>query len=188
MIMVASSVAIAQENVLVARQGQMVRKRSSLCFLDGRDKVVIPETELKQLLDEETYDSYRVGKRFFKIGTGLACSGFVAAVLGYSVGARGVEYMRTSDGDHWADDDQFNKGGRLLTLGVALGFYGIMMIPGGFVFRGVGAKRINGIADDYNQKNRNTAISYRLLPSVMPLNVPQSQCNMALGMTLGVNF
>jgi hypothetical protein len=54
--------------------------------------------------------------------------------------------------------------------------------------RGSSAKKINRIADEYNQNNRNTSVSYSLSPSIMSVNVPQSQGNMALGMTFSLNF
>jgi hypothetical protein len=82
MIMIASFVAVAQETGTVAEQGEMVRKRSKLCFLYGIEKVVIPETNLKQLLDEEDYDSYCSGRRLFNLGTGLKYGGYAAFAVG----------------------------------------------------------------------------------------------------------
>ena len=70
----------------------------------------------------------------------------------------------------------------------AYGFYeGIVSLPAGYILRGVGASKIRGVADDYNQGHQNTAVSYRISPCLMPVNVA-SQNNVALGMTLSVSF
>ena len=188
MIMIASFVAVAQETGTVAEQGEMVRKRSKLCFLNGTEKVVIPETDLKQLLDEEAYDSYCAGRRLFKIGTGLTYGGVGVIAAGVGVAVLGAHYMSTSNTPH-SEDDQYIMGSKVFVSGVGFCIYSSMMIiPAGLVLHGIGAGKISGIADDYNLNNKKTAVSFRVSPSVMPVNVPQSQSNMALGMSFSVNF
>jgi hypothetical protein len=186
--MVASLAALAQETGIVAEQGEIVRKRSKLCFLNSTEKVVIPDAELMQLLDEEAYDTYCNGRRLFKIGTGLKYGGYTAFAVGLGVGALGVHYMRTSESDPYWEDDRFNTGGRLFMLGILSFIYGNGMIPTGYILRGIGAGKISRIAEEYNENNPTTAISYRISPSIMPVNVPQSQGNVAYGMTFSVNF
>ena len=184
MIMVAGLVAIAQETGTIAEQGEMVRKRSKLCFLNGTEKVVIPETDLMQILDEEAYDSYGHGRRFFKVGTGLIYGGIGVTAAGVGVVALGEHYMRTNEGNY----DLYVMRD-VLVAGIGLCVYGsIMMLPAGFAFQGIGRGKISKIADEYNQNNKNTAVFYRISPSVMPVNVPQSQSNVAYGMTFSVNF
>ena len=188
MIMIASFVAVAQETGTVAEQGEMVRKRSKLCFLNGTEKVVIPETDLKQLLDEEAYDSYCAGRRLFKIGTGLTYGGVGVVAAGVGVAVLGAHYMSTSDTPH-SEDDQYIMGSKVFVSGVGFCIYSSMMIiPAGLVLHGIGAGKISGIADDYNLNNKKTAVSCRFSPAIMPVNVPQSQGNMAYGMTFSVNF
>ena len=188
MIMMAGLVAVAQETNTIAEQGEMVRKRSKLCFLNGTEKVVIPETDLKQLLDEEAYDSYCAGRRLFKIGTGLTYGGVGVVAAGVGVAVLGAHYMSTSDTPH-SEDDQYIMGSKVFVSGVGFCIYSSMMIiPAGLVLHGIGAGKISGIADDYNLNNKKTAVSFRVSPSVMPVNVPQSQSNMALGMSFSVNF
>ena len=70
--------------------------------------------------------------------------------------------------------------------GMGLGLTGLMLSM--YDLRGIGAGKISRIAEEYNQNNQSAAISYHLSPSVMPVNVPQSQGNMAYGMTFSVNF
>lgn len=185
MIMVASLVAIAQETGTVAEQGEMVRKRSKLCFLNGTEKVVIPETDLMQILDEEAYDSYGHGRRFFKVGTGLIYGGIGVTAAGAGVAALGAHYMETSEGNY----DQYVMGSEVLASGIMFCFVGsMMMLPAGLVLHGIGAGKISRIAEEYNENNPTTAVSYRISPSIMPVNVPQSQGNVAYGMTFSVNF
>lgn len=188
MMMVASWAAVAQENSTIAGQGEMVRKRSKLCFLNGTEKVVIPETDLMQLLDEKAYDSYCGGRKFFKIGTGLVWGGGAAIGTGVGVAVLGVHYMRNGEVVVGEPDDTFDRGGRMLVYGVAIATEGIGLIVAGSIFRRIAAGKISRIAEEYNQNNQNTAISYRLSPSIMPVNVPQSQSNVAYGMTFSVNF
>ena len=184
MIMVASLVAIAQETGTVAEQGEMVRKRSKLCFLNGTEKVVIPETDLMQILDEEAYDSYGHGRRFFKVGTGLIYGGIGVTAAGVGVVALGEHYMRTNEGNY----DLYVMRD-VLVAGIGLCVYGsIMMLPAGLAFQGIGRGKISRIAEEYNENNPTTAVSYRFSPSIMSVNIPQSQSNVAYGMTFSVNF
>ena len=184
MLMVASFVTMAQENSTIAGHGEMVRKRSKLCFLNGTKKVVIPEAELMQLLDEEAYDSYCHGRTFFNVGTGLIYGGIGVTAAGVCVAALGAHYMETSEGNY----DQKVMGSEVLVSGIGLCVNGGMMFSLGLAFRGIGRGKISRIADEYNQYNQNTAVSYSISPSIMPVNVPQSQSNVALGMTLSVSF
>ena len=180
---VASWAAVAQENSTIAGQGEMVRKRSKLCFLNDTKKVVIPETDLMQLLDEEAYDSYGHGRRFFKVGTGLIYGGIGVTAAGVGVVALGDHYMRTSEGNY--DQDVMID---VLVTGIGLCVYGsMMMLPAGLAFQGIGRGKISRIAEEYNQSHQNTAVSYRISPSIMPVNVA-SQNNVALGMTFSVSF
>ena len=188
MIMVVGWVAVAQENSTTAGQGDMVRKNYKLCFAQGNAKVVIPETELMQLFDEETYNSYCGGRKFFKIGTGLIFGGGAAIGTGVGLAALGVHYMRNGEVVVGEPDDTFDRGGRMLVYGVAIATEGIGLIVAGSVFRGIAAGKISRIAEEYNQNDQNTTIYYRLSPSVIPVNIPQSQSNMAFGMTFSVDF
>lgn len=188
MIMVVGWVAVAQENSTTAGQGDMVRKNYKLCFAQGNAKVVIPETELMQLFDEETYNSYCGGRKFFKIGTGLIFGGGAAIGTGVGLAALGVHYMRNGEVVVGEPDDTFDRGGRLLIYGIVLFGEGLGAIISGSVFRSIGVRRINEVANDYNQKHKKTTIYYCLSPSVIPVNIPQSQSNMAFGMTFSVDF
>lgn len=189
LIVFAGLIVVAQENDTVASQGEMMRKRSNLCFYDGTKKVTITDTDLTQLLNEEDYDTYCRGRRFFKLGTGLTYGGYTAFGAGLGMGILGVHYMRTSTftGPYW-EDEQYNRGGRLLIYGIALFGQGLGAIISGSVFRSIGVRRINEVANDFNQKHKKTTVYYCLSPSVIPVNIPQSQSNMAFGMTFSVDF
>lgn len=188
LIVFAGLIVVAQENDTVASQGEMVRKRSKLCFYDGTKKVTITDTDLTQLLNEEDYDTYCRGRRFFKLGTGLTYGGYTAFGAGLGMGILGVHYMRNGEVVVGEPDDTFDRGGRLLIYGIALFGEGLGAIISGSVFRSIGVRRINEVANDYNQKHKKTTVYYCLSPSVIPVNIPQSQSNMAFGMTFSVDF
>ena len=79
-------------------------------------------------------------------------------------------------------------GAVMYVVGISAYLNSFLLIPSGYILRGIGAGKISRIAEEYNQNNQSAAISYHLSPSVMPVNVPQSQGNMAYGMTFSVNF
>lgn len=59
-------------------------------------------------------------------------------------------------------------------------------LPMMLFFKGVGKGRMDWVAEEYN--NSHSSVSYNLSPSVMRINAPQSQGNVAFGLTLSVNF
>lgn len=183
MLMVASFVTMAQENSTIAGQGEMVRKGYNLYFVQGPDKVLVSDGELSQILDEDTFGTYCSQRRKYKLGNALKIGGWAGLGGGLAIGIPGFYLLREHVRDSWG-----GLGCIMFMAGTGLVLEGIALIPTGYIMRGSGAKKINRIADEYNQYNPNTAVSYRLSPSIMPVNVPQSQNTMALGLTFGVSF
>lgn len=183
MIMVASWVAVAQENNTLVGQGEMVRKGYNLYFVQGTDMVLVPDGELSQILDEETFGTYCSQRRKYKLGNALQIGGWAGLGGGLAIGIPGFYLLREHMNDSWG-----GIGCIMLMSGTGLVLEGIALIPTGNIMRSSGAKKINRIADEYNENNPTTVVSYRLSPSIMPVNVPQSQGNMAYGMTFSVNF
>ena len=180
-LMVASFAALAQGNFT---QKEMVRENYNLCFAEN-DKA-ITDVELQQLLGEDIYGSYCSGRSLYKVGNGLKNGGWAAFGGGLGMMAVGTGLLLSA---HETENEGTKNGGAVvLYLGMLTFINGNMLIPTGYVLRGIGAGKISGIADDYNLNRKKTAVSYRLSPAVMPVNVPQSQGNMAYGMTFSVNF
>lgn len=182
-LMVAGLVAMAQENEIFAEQGEMVRKGYNLCFAQDGVNYVIPDAKLEQLLDENACNGYYTGKALYRVGDGIVTGSWIA--LGFGAGV----FFSGSLLGYQATSENIKNLARLMQLlGVYGCFEGIMSLPAGYILRGVGAGKIRGVTDDYNQNHRNTAVSYHLWPAIMPVNVPQSQNTVALGMTFGVSF
>ena len=179
--MVVGLAALAQENVTPR---EMVRDDYNLCFTDNNQ--AIADAELQQLLGEDIYGNYCRGRKLFKVGNGLKNGGWAAFGGGLGMAAVGTGLMLTAY--ETENESQGDAGVMVLGLGLISFYAGNLLIPTGYVLRGVGAGKISRIADDYNLNNKNTAVSYRLSPSIMPVNVPQSQGNMAYGMTFSINF
>lgn len=182
MMIVASWAAVAQENSTIAGQGEMVRKGYNLYFVQGPDKVLVSDGELSQILDEDTFGTYCSQRRKYKLGNALKIGGWAGLGGGLAIGIPGFYLLREHMRDSWG-----GLGCIMFMAGTGLVLEGIALIPTGYIMRGSGARKISRIADEYNQYNQNTAISYRLSPYVMPVNVA-SQSNVALGMTFSVNF
>ena len=181
MLMVVGFTALAQENVTPQ---ELVRENYNLCFAENNK--AITDVELQQLLGEDIYGSYCSGRSLYKVGNGLKNGGWAAFGGGLGMIAVGTGLLINAN----ETVNEVTKNGGLLTLylGVLTFINGNILIPTGYVLRGIGAGKISGIADDYNLNSKKTAVSYRLSPAVMPVNVPQSQGNMAYGMTFSVNF
>ncbi len=182
-LMVAGLVATAQEDGTVAGQGEMVREKSDLCFLKDSESVVIPKADLVQLLGEEVYGSYCNGQKLYRIGEGLKNGGWAAFGVGLGTGVLGLELLANGGSEHVG-----GVGMVLLMAGTWSFVAGNAMIPTGYILRGVGAGKINRVANGYNQNGRNTTVSYRLLPSVMRCHAMPEQAKFSVGMTFSVNL
>ena len=182
-LVVASLATMAQGNGTLNQQGEMVRKGYNLYFVQGADKVLVSDGELSQILDDDTFGTYCSQRRKYKLGNALKIGGWAGLGGGIAIGIPGFYLLREHVYDPWG-----GLGCIMLMSGAGLVLEGIALIPTGYIMRGSSAKKINRIADEYNQNNRNTSVSYSLSPSIMSVNVPQSQANMALGMTFSLNF
>ena len=182
-LVVASLATMAQEYGTWNRQDEMVRKGYNLYFVQGADKVLVSDGELSQILDDDTFGTYCSQRRKYKLGNALKIGGWAGLGGGIAIGIPGFYLLREHVYDPWG-----GLGCIMLMSGAGLVLEGIALIPTGYIMRGSSAKKINRIADEYNQNNRNTSVSYSLSPSIMSVNVPQSQANMALGMTFSLNF
>ena len=181
MLMVVGFAALAQENVTPQ---EMVRENYNLCFAENNK--AITDVELQQLLGEDIYGSYCSGRSLYKVGNGLKNGGWAAFGGGLGMMAVGTGLLLSA---HETENEGTKNGGAVvLYLGMLTFINGNMLIPTGYVLRGIGAGKISRIADDYNLNNKKTAISCRFSPAIIPVNVPQSQGNMAYGMTFSVNF
>lgn len=179
-LMVAGFAVMAQENV---NPKELVRDDYHLCFAQTNE--AIPDVELQQLLGEDAFGSYCSGRKLYKVGNGLKTGGWAAFGGGLGMMATGTGLLIGAN--ETGSSGMKNAGLLVLSVGMIVFIDGNILIPTGYVLRGVGCGKISRIAEDYNQPNV-SSVSFRVAPTVIPVNVPQSQSNMALGMTFSVNF
>ena len=171
---------------VMAQEGNvMVRHGSDLYFVQDNKKEMISDDRLLSILGEDTYGSYCAGKSLYRVGDGLVKGGWVSFACGAALSLVGEAIlMRNPHQNH------YNQG--LRTFGIVAYLSGIVsfaggcaVIPPGYILRGVGCGKISRIADEHNQ---NGSVSYLLSPSIMPVNAPQSQNNLAYGVTFSISF
>lgn len=180
---------MAQENNTPFENSLMIRKKSNLCFAQGTDKKVIIETELLSLLGEDTFNSYCVGKKFYKIGNGLKTGGWCALGAGAALNVLGYALYPDDSAQNSNDPNHNNQAWKIIgRIGVLVFAEGCTLIPAGYIIRGIGSKKINRIAEEYNQSHQTSSVSYRITPSLIPFCTSESQTNLAYGMSMSVSF
>ena len=180
-LVVAGLATMAQKNVTPK---EMVRDGYRLCCVQNNE--VIPDVELQQLLGEDAFNNYCGGRKVYKVGNSLKNGGWAAFGGGLAMIAVGTGLLLD---EHSNPNETMKYAGVLvLDVGMLLFINGNILIPTGYGLRGMGAGKISRVAEDYNQKAGFSNVSFRVSPSVMSVNIPQSQSNVALGMTFSVNF
>ena len=125
--------------------------------------------EIKGLLDEQTYLLFNKAKNQINFGEIIGFVGLGSLFMSYLFAPSyhndySLEYIKPC---------------------IATLVFGIAAITPGVVFSVVGSNNINKVVDIYNQ---NKSYSLNLSPSLMRCEMPQSQGNCGLGLTLSMNF
>jgi hypothetical protein len=180
MLVVASFAVMAQENL---NPKEMVRDDYHLCFVQNNE--AIPDVELQQLLGEDAFGSYCSSRKLYRVGNGLKNGGWAAFGGGLGMMATGTGLMIGAN--ETGSSGMKNAGLLVLSVGMIAFINGNILIPTGYALRGVGSGKISRIAEAYNQADI-SQVSFRITPSITPVNTPQSQGNMAYGLTFSVNF
>ena len=170
---------ITKETVETQVQTQVEQNSSfsvnGLMERDGCDLVIrgreLSDEELKALLSEDCYETYLSARKQFNTGNGFLIPGWItfgsAITLAFVSG--------------------FTGGDELMIPAYVLELTADVLLPLGFIFKGIGKGRINWVAEDYN-RNQNKNYSFNVAPSIMKCNAPSAENNMALGMTFSLNF
>lgn len=169
------------------QQGEMVRIDHNLCFVQGVGSEIIPDSELLQLLGREGYDSYCSGRKLYKTGNGLKNGGWAAFGGGLGLYTLGFVFLAVELSDH-VYHGLDGVGVALMATGAVSFAAGNVLLPTGYVLRGVAAGKISRIAEGYNSSLRKPVFSYNLSPSVMRCNASPDQANLGLGLTFSLNF
>ena len=153
--------------LLTTGGGHMERDGSGLT-LDGR---MLSDTEVKELVGEENYETYlsarkqiKTGQTFTSIFIGSGIATIALLFAGYA--ARNVSIMKLAYIPAVAAD---------------------VSLPLMCIFGGIGKGRMSWVADDYNKQNPST-VSYSVSPSLIRCNTLPEQAYPGLGMTFNINF
>lgn len=146
-------------------QGTLVRDGRNL-LLNGHE---LSDEEVGALVGEQNYQTYLSAKKL--IGLGKTFGGIFYGTLGATIVFLAADL---SGGDYLEP---------MMITGIAAG----ASLPLMCVFKGIGKNRMNRVVDDYN-KRIGASVSYHLSPSLIRVNTPQLQDDIALGMTFSVNF
>ena len=166
---------ITKETVETQVQQSSSYSVNGLMERDGRDLVIrgreLSDSELMVLLSYEGYETYMSARKQFNTGNGFLIPGWItfgsAMTLAFVAG-----YTGNTD---------------LMIPASFLELISDVMLPLGFIYKGIGKGRINWVADDFN-RNQNKTYSFNVAPSIMKCNAPGTEGNATLGMTFSLNF
>ena len=125
--------------------------------------------EIKSLLDEQTYLLFNKAKNQINFGEIIGIVGLGSLFMSYL-------FAPTYHNDYSRE---------YIKPCIATLVFGIAAITPGIVLSIVGSGNINKVVDIYNQ---NKSYSLNISPSMMRCEIPQSQGNCGLGLTLSLNF
>lgn len=135
--------------------------------LDGRS---LSESEARQILGNEAYDSYLAGLGMNRAGTALFLIGDIGTVTGIVCLICGLT----------------EKDPSLTTIGWVASGVGLPCFITGLALGSAGGKKARNVIDDYNSKNYR-AVSFNLSPSIMSTK-DFGQNDFGPGLTFSVNF
>lgn len=125
--------------------------------------------EIKGLLDEQTYLLFNKAKNQINFGEIIGIVGLGSLFVSYL-------FAPTYHNDYSLE---------FIKPCIATLVFGIATITPGIVLSIVGSNNNNKVVDTYNQ---NKSYSLKISPSLMRCEMPQSQGNCGIGLTLSMNF
>ena len=172
----------AQENpTLDAYEGMPVKiHREKLYFgetYNAPGSHLLTDEELKTLLGTELFYQYDNARYLYRMGNTVKTIGWTT--FGVGLGYAGLTYFVY---DYIITRESLVR----ITLGAVVASLGVDMFTIGYIVRGNGKKKLEGIMGQYNIDKQKVA--FHLSPSLMGCQLPQGQNPMALGMTFSVSF
>ena len=143
--------------------------------LNGR---VLTDEEVRGLVDEQNYQLYLKGKRQNTIGIVIA----IPAAIAFSTGIIGASSNQAAISSTSNVQDPATRK-MFITIAIVGAVAAIPAVALGII----GPKNIKQVADNYN-KAQGISCSLNISPSLMHCEIPQSQGNCGLGLTLSLNF
>lgn len=163
----------------INRKSEMERSGRDL-EIDGHE---LSDEEVLALVGPENYETYLSARKQVAVGRAFTPIFIVSATVTAVSGILYLVYL-----DKYTSGETHRLGDMTNALTVFAIFTSVTNVsfPLMIVFKSIGKKRLNWIADDYNHKN--SAFSYQISPSIIRCNIPQSQKGLGLGLTLSMNF
>lgn len=174
---------VQQPGYNTERGGYMERKKNNL-RLDGKQ---LSEADLKQMFGYKEFDTYKGATRqcrsgrtliacgWASVGVGLVCSfisGVNAEFVGYDINSQGAMVEVYSP-----EPITFASG--VICLAV-----GNVMLPAGYVLRGIGRGRLSRLAEGYNAAQTTQSSTLQVGPALMTT----IDSKPAVGLSLNVSF
>ena len=173
---------VAQENSLLDRYKglPLLKHRGDLYFGESYkapNAHLLTDDELKTMMDTELFDQFNSGRTLYYTGNTLKTVGWIA--FGIGLGYAGLTYF--------VYDYNLTKDALLnIRLGLLNASFGADMFVIGYILRGIGNGKLNGVVEQYNQNAQK--VTFHISPSLMRCCLSQDQSHTALGLTFSVDF
>lgn len=161
------------------RNSKMSRDGDDL-QLDGKD---VDEALLRTLLSDDEFATYRSAHRQFRIGRGLMVPGIVLSGISTGFWLAGGILMSIS-----TDYSDILIGYDLYATGWAFFSVGQGFLAGGIPLMIIGGKRMNWVADSFNQRASGSNLSLSVAPMMFRNPDKSSLRGIAFGAGLTLNF
>lgn len=136
---------------------------------------VFSEEELRTILDDDLFKSYMHGSSLYRNGQFMKNTGWVLFFVGPSL----LAISSVVEEKNLANLCVFTGGIAFIT--------GNVLIPIGYVSKGIGKGIISRVAEQCDAVSRNRKTAFNLSPSIINCNLPQQEL-IALGMSFSINF
>ena len=163
----ANNVTSTNQNYSV-QDGSIERSRGNIKYVNGRS---LTDNEVLALVGQDRFETYVGGRAQRAMGQSFTTWG-------------------------WVD---FGVGTAFMVVGIVADIYALyysgaicvttsnILLPVGYVFRGIGSSRINWVCDDYNEQRNHTSL--HVAPSLMRLSpMPGMNGQVAWGATVSLSF
>ena len=174
---------VQQSGYNTERGGYMDRKKNYL-RLDGKP---LSEADVQQMFGFKEFDTYMSATKQCRTGRRLITSGWVCVGVGVvssvvsGINAEFVGYNYNSNG---ALIEVYNPEPITYVTGIICLVSGNLMLPAGYVLRGIGRGRLSRLAEGYNAAQTSQASTLQFSPALLTTfdNKP------AMGLSLNLSF
>ena len=173
---------MAQENnILDQYKGLPLQKHRGDLYFGESYKApnahLLTDDELKTMMDTELFNQFNSGRTLYYTGNTLKTVGWIA--FGIGLGYAGLTYF--------VYDYNLTKDALLnIRLGLLNAGLGADMFVVGYILRGIGNGKLDGVVEQYNQNTQK--VSFHVSPSLMRCCLSQDQSHTTLGLTFSVDF